>query len=213
MKQRRRTGTRLFVNIETTFVRIVEFLCFKQRSLQKDKELEKERAKRKDLEQRLKKLQSKEKELNSIREETEQKLREANNESQQVSENLKQAHKWFKTKFEDLQAELARSKKIQSALERENREQQKKLRLEKKQAVNETEKAKEILRTSRLTLNKLTGDVAENLWETKGMKHALQAEKDINAMTTHKLQRLQHSTARHMEGLVQELDTLRRSVK
>ena len=47
------------------------------------------------------------------------------------------------------------------------------------------------LQASRLTINKLSGDVAENHWETKGMKHALQAERDHNLMTTQKLHRVQ----------------------
>ena len=41
-----------------------------------------------------------------------------------------------------------------------------------------------------MTISKLASDVAENHWETKGMKHALQAERDYNLMTTQKLERL-----------------------
>ena len=41
-----------------------------------------------------------------------------------------------------------------------------------------------------MTISKLASDVAENHWETKGMKHALQAEMDHNLMTTRKLERL-----------------------
>ena len=41
-----------------------------------------------------------------------------------------------------------------------------------------------------MTISKLASDVAENHWETKGMKHALQAEMDYNLMTTQKLERL-----------------------
>ena len=51
---------------------------------------------------------------------------------------------------------------------------------------------------SRLTINKLAGDVAENHWETKGMKHALQAERDYNVMSTRKLQRLQVGSDRNI---------------
>ena len=43
---------------------------------------------------------------------------------------------------------------------------------------------------SRMTISKLASDVAENHWETKGMKHALQSEMDYNLMTTQKLERL-----------------------
>ena len=39
-------------------------------------------------------------------------------------------------------------------------------------------------------MSKLASDVAENHWETKGMKHALQAERDYNLMTTQKPERL-----------------------
>ena len=41
-----------------------------------------------------------------------------------------------------------------------------------------------------MTINKLASDVAENHWETKGMKHALEAERDHNLMTAQKLERL-----------------------
>ena len=43
---------------------------------------------------------------------------------------------------------------------------------------------------SRMTISKLASDVAENHWETKGMKHALLAERDYNLMTTQKMERL-----------------------
>ena len=49
------------------------------------------------------------------------------------------------------------------------------------------------MQASRLTINKLAGEAAENHWETKGMKHALQAERDYNEVTSHKLQRLKVS--------------------
>ena len=39
-----------------------------------------------------------------------------------------------------------------------------------------------------MTISKLASDVAENHWETKGMKHALQSEMDYNLMTTQKLE-------------------------
>ena len=48
---------------------------------------------------------------------------------------------------------------------------------------------------SRMTISKLASDVAENHWETKGMKHALQAERDYNLMTTQKLERLKVQNA------------------
>ena len=41
-----------------------------------------------------------------------------------------------------------------------------------------------------MTISKLASDVAENHWETTGMKHALQAQRDYNLMTTQKLERL-----------------------
>ena len=41
-----------------------------------------------------------------------------------------------------------------------------------------------------MTISKLASDVAENHWETKGMKQALQAERDYNLTTTQKLERL-----------------------
>jgi len=177
----------------------------------KEEELEREKNLRKDVEQRYKKLQAREKDLETSRKDTERKLAEANFETQQVSENLREAQEWFKTKFGNLQAELARSRKIQDALEKQNRESFKKRDHEKRKVDEATEKAKELMRGSRMTISKLASDVAENHWETKGMKHALQAERDYNLMTTQKLERLKESTARQMEGLAIELDTLRRS--
>ena len=50
-----------------------------------------------------------------------------------------------------------------------------------------------------MTISKLTSDVAENHWETKGMKHALQAERDYNLMTTQKLERLKVRTIHTLE--------------
>jgi hypothetical protein len=90
-----------------------------------------------------------------------------------------------------------------------------------------------------MAVSKLTSEVTENYWETKGMKHALRAEKDYNDTTSLKLQRLQvgtltlfrsfvrppyfdlfyagllfqDSTARQMEDLAQEVDKLRRSAR
>lgn len=45
-----------------------------------------------------------------------------------------------------------------------------------------------------MAVSQLSSEVTENYWETKGMKHALQAEKDYNDVTTLKLQRLQVQT-------------------
>ncbi|CAH3038566.1 unnamed protein product [Porites lobata] len=182
-----------------------------QAQREKEEELERERGLRKDIEHRFKKLQAREKDLESSRKETEKKLAEANFETQQVSENLREAQEWFKTKFGNLQAELARSRKIQDALEKHNRENFKKRNEEKRKVDEATEKAKELMRASRMTISKLASDVAENHWETKGMKHALQSEMDYNLMTTQKLERLKESTARQMEDMAIELDTLRRS--
>lgn len=198
-----------FVSKFTDLQTELETLIQAQRD--KEEELEREKGLRKELEQRLKKLQAREKDLESSRKDTERKLAAANFETQQVSENLREAQEWFKTKFGNLQAELVRSRKIQDALEKQSKESFKK-REEEKRKVNEaTEKAKELMRASRMTINKLASDVAENHWETKGMKHALEAERDHNLMTAQKLERLKESTARQMEGLALELDTFRRS--
>ncbi|XP_022799550.1 coiled-coil domain-containing protein 150-like [Stylophora pistillata] len=179
----------------------------------KEEELEQEKSRRKELEQRYKKLQAREKDLETSRKETEKKLAEANFETKQVSENLREAQEWFKEKFGSLQAELTRSRKVQEALEKRNKENFKKRDEEKRKVDEATEKAKELMRASRMTISKLASDVAENHWETKGMKHALQAERDYNLMTTEKLERLKESTSRQMEGLAMELDTLRRSTR
>jgi len=177
----------------------------------KEEELEREKGLRKDAEERYKKLQAREKDLESSRKDTERKLAEANFETQQVSESLREAQEWFKTKFGNLQAELVRSRKIQDALEKQNKESYKKREEEKRKVDEATEKAKELMRASRMTISKLASDVVENHWETKGMKHALQTERDYNLMTSQKLERLKESTARQMEGLAHELDTFRRS--
>ena len=46
-----------------------------------------------------------------------------------------------------------------------------------------------------MAISKLASDVAENHWETKGMKHAVQAERDYNLTTTQKLERLKVQNA------------------
>lgn len=53
-----------------------------------------------------------------------------------------------------------------------------------------------------MTISKLASDVAENHWETKGMKHALQAEMDHNLMTTQKLERLKVQNISLLRGWV-----------
>ena len=56
-----------------------------------------------------------------------------------------------------------------------------------------------------MTISKLASDVAENHWETKGMKHALQAERDYNLMTTQKLERLKVKKKRLLTGVERTL--------
>ena len=53
-----------------------------------------------------------------------------------------------------------------------------------------------------MTISKLASDVAENHWETKGIKHALQAEMDHNLMTTQKLERLKVQNISLLRGWV-----------
>ncbi|XP_032072539.1 coiled-coil domain-containing protein 150 isoform X2 [Thamnophis elegans] len=77
-----------------------------------ENQLEDERKKRKQLEEECRTLEDTIKELKKCKAATEEKLKEASIESQQISANLEEAHHWFKSKFDILQRDLVRNRKL-----------------------------------------------------------------------------------------------------
>ncbi|GFS01137.1 coiled-coil domain-containing protein 150-like [Elysia marginata] len=90
----------------------------------------------------------------------EERLHEVHHESIEISKHLQEAHSWFKGKFDKLQTEITASKQTQLRLEKENSEQRKSLEDERTKAQSAAERAKEMIQTSRQTINRLA-DYAE----------------------------------------------------
>lgn len=154
---------------------------------QKDEEITKEKLRRKEIEVLCYKLKNREKELHEKRNDTERKLEEANVESQQVAANLQEAHEWFKDKFTNLQSELSKSKRVQSVLQKDNVDQYKALHDERRRAEEATERAKEIIKSSRMMISKLVGQVADSWDESKEIQEAMAREKHKSTTKTRRL--------------------------
>ncbi|XP_078267093.1 coiled-coil domain-containing protein 150-like isoform X5 [Rhinoraja longicauda] len=82
---------------------------------QQEIQLKKERKLSRGLRNKCQGLEEKVKNLQNCTEETEHKLKEASLESQQISANLEEAHKWFKSKFDRLQAELIKTREVDTS--------------------------------------------------------------------------------------------------
>ncbi|RUS87341.1 hypothetical protein EGW08_004883, partial [Elysia chlorotica] len=82
---------------------------------------------------------------------SDEKLQEVHHESLEISKHLQEAHSWFKGKFDKLQTEITASKQTQLRLEKENSEQRKSLEDERAKAHTTSERAKEMIQTSRQT--------------------------------------------------------------
>ncbi|XP_078236260.1 coiled-coil domain-containing protein 150 isoform X6 [Pogona vitticeps] len=95
-------------------------MAAENRNLQSQLELEQKR--RQQLEEECQALEVTVRHLRKCKETTEQKLKEASIESEQISANLEEAHRWFKSKFDNLQRELARNRQQKSSVEREEEE-------------------------------------------------------------------------------------------
>ncbi|XP_019637508.1 PREDICTED: coiled-coil domain-containing protein 150-like [Branchiostoma belcheri] len=73
----------------------------------------------------------------------------------EVSKNLQDAHEWFKSKFDNLQTELDKSRKTQETLQRATLESRFALQEERLKADEQAEKAKQMIRESRKKITRL----------------------------------------------------------
>ncbi|XP_010291514.1 PREDICTED: coiled-coil domain-containing protein 150 [Phaethon lepturus] len=76
---------------------------------QLETQLEAERRRRQQLENKCQKLEKTVKHLKKYKEGTEKKLKEASIESEQITASLEAAHRWFKSKFDGLQLEVGKN--------------------------------------------------------------------------------------------------------
>ncbi|XP_066297644.1 coiled-coil domain-containing protein 150-like isoform X2 [Branchiostoma lanceolatum] len=111
-------------------------------------ELEKER-------KRTEKYRHKAKKIEGKRKDIEDRLLAANDESIEVSKNLQDAHEWFKSKFDNLQTELDRSRKTQETLQQTTLESRFALQEERLKADEQAEKAKQMIKESRKKITRL----------------------------------------------------------
>ncbi|XP_053133066.1 coiled-coil domain-containing protein 150 isoform X2 [Hemicordylus capensis] len=88
-----------------------------------ESQLEAERKQRKQLVEHCQTLEDTVRHLKKCKEDTEQKLKEASVESEQISANLEEAHRWFKSKFENLQHELAKRRPLEIPCEQDDKEE------------------------------------------------------------------------------------------
>ncbi|XP_046851719.1 coiled-coil domain-containing protein 150-like [Xenia sp. Carnegie-2017] len=142
---------------------------------QKDERIKKEKQRRRETELICEKLKSREKHLKVKHDVTERQLNEANFESHQVAVNLKEAHDWFKNKFTNLQSELKKSRRIQNVLQKDNIDHYKALHEERRRADEATERAKDIIKSSREMISKLVGQVTSTTTinhETNEISHS-----------------------------------------
>eukprot|EP00794_Sanderia_malayensis_P015081 gene15081-16637_t len=158
-------------------------------------EIAEEKHRRLEAESQCMALQSREKELVC-------QLKDASRANAKISCDLKEAQSWFQKKVSKLEKELHSAKQTQFILEQTVSEQEKLTELER----SKSEEAKNIVKASRMAVNKLANDVQENLWETKGLKHVIQAEQGYGVMAAQKYGRLVESSARKVEELTRELD-------
>lgn len=147
-------------------------------------------------------------EVEKMRRETEDRLRRAQNESMEVSGHLQDAHEWFKSKFDQLQQEILDSRKTQNVLESENQEHKRQLETERWRAHAAAEKARDMIKTSRQTINQLANyaEIADT--DTKHQLLKLQAEleqeRDHAKYLEMKHQKYKEASARQLEQLLSE---------
>nr|XP_034335863.1 coiled-coil domain-containing protein 150 isoform X6 [Crassostrea gigas] len=147
-------------------------------------------------------------EVEKMRRETEDRLRRAQNESIEVSGHLQDAHEWFKSKFDKLQQEILDSRKTQNVLESENQEHKRQLESERWRAHAAAEKARDMIKTSRQTINQLANyaEIADT--DTKHQLLKLQAEleqeRDHAKYLEMKHQKYKEASARQLEQLLTE---------
>nr|XP_020650967.1 coiled-coil domain-containing protein 150 [Pogona vitticeps] len=117
-------------------------------------QLEHEQKRRQQLEEECQALEVTVRHLRKCKETTEQKLKEASIESEQISANLEEAHRWFKSKFDNLQRELARNRQQKSSVEREE-EEERPVRLPSQACLKRWETKNQLKFISRKYLNEL----------------------------------------------------------
>uniref|UniRef100_A0ABM5EQZ8 Coiled-coil domain-containing protein 150 isoform X5 n=1 Tax=Pogona vitticeps TaxID=103695 RepID=A0ABM5EQZ8_9SAUR len=127
-------------------------MAAENRNLQSQLELEQKR--RQQLEEECQALEVTVRHLRKCKETTEQKLKEASIESEQISANLEEAHRWFKSKFDNLQRELARNRQQKSSVEREE-EEERPVRLPSQACLKRWETKNQLKFISRKYLNEL----------------------------------------------------------
>lgn len=175
---------------------------------QRDKALEKERMLKDELKKKYKDSRRHQEEVEKMRRETEDRLRRAQNESMEVSGHLQDAHEWFKSKFDQLQQEILDSRKTQNVLESENQEHKRQLETERWRAHAAAEKARDMIKTSRQTINQLANyaEIADT--DTKHQLLKLQAEleqeRDHAKYLEMKHQKYKEASARQLEQLLSE---------
>ncbi|CAG5133910.1 unnamed protein product, partial [Candidula unifasciata] len=121
----------------------------------KDQALEKERRILDEMQEKYMKCKKREEELCKKSQSSEERLQEAHSESLEISRHLEEAHDWFKGKFDKLQCDLTTSRQMQAKLATDNVSQRKSLQVEKSRAHNAAERAKEMIQTSKQTINQL----------------------------------------------------------
>lgn len=175
---------------------------------QRDKALEKEKMLKDELKKKYKDSRRHQEEVEKMRRETEDRLRRAQNESIEVSGHLQDAHEWFKSKFDKLQQEILDSRKTQNVLESENQEHKRQLESERWRAHAAAEKARDMIKTSRQTINQLANyaEIADT--DTKHQLLKLQAEleqeRDHAKYLEMKHQKYKEASARQLEQLLTE---------
>lgn len=175
---------------------------------QRDKALEKEKILKDELKKKYKDSRRHQEEVEKMRRETEDRLRRAQNESIEVSGHLQDAHEWFKSKFDKLQQEILDSRKTQNVLESENQEHKRQLESERWRAHAAAEKARDMIKTSRQTINQLANYAEITDTDTKHQLLKLQAEleqeRDHAKYLEMKHQKYKEASARQLEQLLTE---------
>ncbi|XP_033763088.1 coiled-coil domain-containing protein 150-like isoform X3 [Pecten maximus] len=147
-------------------------------------------------------------EIERMRKQAEERLKMAQDESAEISIHLSDAHNWFKSKFNKLQDEILSSKKTQSDLEEENRDQKKLLEVEQLRAHEAADRAKEMIRASRHTISQLAdysdmadGEVRE---EMARLQREVQKQKDHAKYIEMKHEKYKEASSRQLESLLKD---------
>ncbi|XP_060075980.1 coiled-coil domain-containing protein 150-like [Ylistrum balloti] len=196
---------------------------------QREEALEKERLYKEDSRRKYKVHSSKppetkrqKEEIERMRKQAEERLKMAQDESAEISIHLSDAHNWFRSKFNKLQDEILSSKKTQSDLEEENRDQKKQLESEQLKAQQAAERAKEMIRAmealmeerkakkgaSRHTISQLadysTMADSEVREEMARLQREVQKQKDHAKYIEMKHEKYKEASSRQLENLLKD---------